>query len=104
MNTFIITFFIGMISAPIGWNLQHKLINRINTGKPVKLAGEVIGYVVVVRYNGIKRWTSVHNQKVGLRAFFNQDEAISDVTNRHLETVNLSENNRPGRPRDLHFA
>ena len=104
MHTFIITFFIGMISAPIGWNVQHKLINRINTGKPVKLAGEVIGYVVVVRYNGIKRWTSVVNQKVGLRAFYNQDEAISDVTNRHLENVNPSENNRPARPRDLHFA
>ena len=103
MNTFIITFFIGMISAPIGWNLQHKLINRINTGKPVKLAGEVIGYVVVVRYNGIKRWTSVHNQKVGLRAFFNHDEAISDVTNRHLEN-NEVKSNTPPRARELHFA
>jgi len=104
MNTFIITFFIGMISAPIGWNTRHKLINRFNTGKPVKLAGEVIGYTVVVRYNGVKRWTSVVDHKVGLRAFFNKDEAVSDVTNRHLETVNPSENNRPARPRDLHFA
>ena len=104
MQALIITFLVGLISFPIGINTKHKVINRMNTGKPVKLAGEVIGYVVVVRYNGIKRWTSVVNQKVGLRAFYNQDEAISDVTNRHLENVNPSENNRPARPRDLHFA
>ena len=104
MQALIITFVIGMISFPVAINTKQKVQERRNTGKPVKLAGEVIGYVIVVRYNGIKRWTSVHNQKVGTRAYYNQDEAISDVTNRHLETVNPSENNRPARPRDLHFA
>ena len=104
MNTLIITFFIGLISAPIGINAQHKLINRINTGKPVKLAGEVIGYTVVVRYNGVKRWASVVDHKPGTRAFYNKDEAVNDVTNRHLDNSNEVKNNRPARPRDLHFA
>ena len=104
MQTLIITFFIGLISAPIGINAQHKLINRINTGKPVKLAGKVIGYVVVVRYNGVKRWASVVDHKVGLRAFYNRNEAVNDVTNRHLDNNESVKSNTPSRPRDLHFA
>ena len=104
MQEIIITFLVGLISFPIGINTKHKIQERRNTGKPVKLAGEVIGYTVVVRYNGVKRWTSVVNQKVGLRAFYNQDEAISDVTNRHRENNNEVRSNTPSRPRDLHFA
>ncbi len=104
MQALIITFLIGLISFPIGINTKQKVQQRRNTGKPVKLAGEVIGYVVVVRYNGIKRWTSVVDHKVGLRAFYNPNEAVNDVTNRHLDNSNEVKSNMPSRPRDLHFA
>ena len=104
MQALIITFLVGLISFPIGINTKQKLEERRNTGKPIYMAGNKIGYVIVVRYNGVKRWASVVDHKPGTRAFYNKDEAISDVTNRHLENVNPSENNRPARPRDLHFA
>lgn len=103
MQALIITFITGMISFPIGINTKQKVQERRNTGKPIKLAGEVIGYVVVIRYNGVKRWTSVVNHKVGLRAFYNKHEAVNDVTNRHLEN-NEVKSNTPPRARELHFA
>ena len=104
MQALIITFIIGLISFPIGINIKQKVQERRNTGKPIYMAGNKIGYVIVVRYNGVKRWASVVDHKAGTRAFYNKDEAINEVTNRHLDNSNEVKSNMPSRPRDLHFS
>lgn len=103
MQALIITFLVGLISFPIGINTKQRLQERRNTGKPIYMAGNKIGYVIVVRYNGVKRWASVVDHKPGTRAYYNKDEAVNDVTNRHLEN-NEVKSNTPPRARELHFA
>ena len=103
MQALILTFVIGMISFPVAINVKQKVQERRNTGKPIYMAGNKIGYVVVIRYNGVKRWASVVDHKVGLRAYYNQDEAVNDVTNRHLENSEVK-SNTPPRARELHFS
>ena len=103
MQALIVTFVIGMISFPVAINVKQKVQERRNTGKPIYMAGNKIGYVVVIRYNGVKRWASVVDHKPGTRAFYNKDEAVNDVTNRHLEN-NEVKSNTPPRTRELHFS
>ena len=52
MNLYI-AFLIGMLSFPVMIKVIEKSQRRLNTGVPVKVDGEVIGHVIVVRYAGI---------------------------------------------------
>jgi len=81
MNLYI-AFLIGMLSFPVMIKVIEKSQRRLNTGVPVKVDGEVIGHVIVVRYAGIKRYASCIEYNVGTRAFYDKDSARQDVVNR----------------------
>lgn len=78
----LISFLIGMISFPVMIKLIEKAQRRINSGTPVKVDGEVVGHVIVIRYAGVKRFASCIDYSVGTQAYYDRESARQDVVNR----------------------
>lgn len=78
----LIAFLIGMLSFPVMIKLIEKAQRRINSGTPVKVDGEVVGHIIVVRYGGVKRFASCLEYVVGTRAYYDKESARQEVINR----------------------
>jgi hypothetical protein len=86
-----ITFTLGMLAFPAMVVVCRKAQTRLNTGVPIKLHGETLGHVIVVRHSGCKRYSAVVNYELG-RLFYTRNEAEADVVDRSMAK---SEERRP---------
>lgn len=94
----IIIFLLGMLAFPALIKAQLAIRHRMNTGKAVLVNRKVAGYVVVVRYNGVKRYASVVDLEMGSRAHYSKDDAKQEVIDRFTGQATTA---RPAR--DLAF-
>lgn len=85
MYTFMaIAFIIGILSPFVYSKAHNAVTTRLNYGQKVKNgAGEIAGYVVTVRFNGMKRYGTVVGYEMGKRLTHDKDEAKATVLARY---------------------
>lgn len=80
MEYLVISFALGFFSYICYWHTATNIKHRINSGMPVKMHGEIIGRVVVIRYNGSKKYGYVdHHHQLNSTTYWTKDEATDAI-------------------------
>ena len=81
--------------------ISQAISERLNHGQKVRFEGEVIGHVVVCRYNGIKKYffTTKSYGPLNPTSFFEREDAISACRKAHLDQMVKEQAERPATPK-----
>ena len=80
---------------------KQAISERLNNGQKVRFEGEVIGHVVVCRYNGVKKYffTTKSYGPLNPTSFFEREDAISACRKAHLDEMLKQQAERPATPK-----
>ena len=80
---------------------KQAISERLNNGQKVRFEGEVIGHVVVCRYNGVKKYffTTKGYGPLNPTSFFEREDAISACRKAHLDEMLKQQAERPATPK-----
>lgn len=80
---------------------KQAISTRLNYGQKVRFEGEVIGHVVVCRYNGVKKYffTTKSYGPLNPTSFFEREDAISACRKAHLDEMLKQQAERPATPK-----
>ena len=80
---------------------KQTISERLNNGQKVRFEGEVIGHVVVCRYNGVKKYffTTKSYGPLNPTSFFEREDAISACRKAHLDEMLKQQAERPATPK-----
>ena len=100
MNTLgiiIIGIALGITSVFTYGYISQAISTRLNHGQKVRFENEVIGHVVVCRYNGIKKYffTTKSYGPLNPTSFFERKDAISACRKAHLDEMLKQQAERP---------